>query len=120
MARQNLALRIRLLGEAHLLTRQARRQLGEVLLEAGKLGEAAPPLDRVLRELAVEFPGGHPEVLTTRLLQARLLAGRGERDAACAMADSLRAPLRAIFSPQHPDVLTAEELTAGCAPARGH
>ena len=117
LARQNLTLRVRILGEEQLLTGQARRQLGDILLEEGNLNEAAPLLDRVLRDLEAEFASHHPEVLTARLSWARLQALRGDRELACASADRLLESLREIFNAQHPDVLAAAALAAECAPA---
>jgi ATP/maltotriose-dependent transcriptional regulator MalT len=117
--RENLAFRIRTVGDEHASTRQARRALGELLLERGDLAEAASLLERVLRELEQAFPSHHPEVLTARLALARLQARRGDRELACSSAHSLLGSLREIFSAQHPDVEAAAALVAECTPAGG-
>jgi hypothetical protein len=66
MARDALAIRLKVFGEEHLDTGVSLRMLGNIVLDAGRSGEAEPLLRRSVAVLEAVLPEGHWSTLDAR------------------------------------------------------
>ena len=73
-----------------------RSALAEILVAGGRLDEARSLVDDALAEARRRHPEAHPDIAFALATEARLMAARGERERAAALADSAVAMYAAL------------------------